>query len=139
MPYNNLGKTLLFSRNQVFCLKNSQNRKLWRVSTTIDLNNFCWNFAHVSYSPMSTKACAGFFFILFRTWFICQNQKTFGFYELTKARFIDKSGSKQNPTHPSVEFLRPIFQFLRKITCNHSPNMEMALVFMRNSLMIGKV
>ena len=88
---------------------------------------------------MSTKACVGFFFILFRTWVICQNQKTFGFYELTKARFIDKSGSKQNPTHPSVEFCLQSFQFFRQITCNHSPNMEMALAFMRDSLMIGKV
>ena len=138
MPYNNLGKTLLFSRNQVFCLKNSQNRKLWRVSTTIDLNNFCWNFAHVPYLPMSTKACVGFF-LFCRTWVICQNQKTFGFYKLSKARFIDTSGSKESPTHPSVEFRRPRFQFFRQITCHHSPNMEMALVFMQNSLMIGKV
>ena len=139
MPYNNLGKTLLFSRNQVFCLKDSQNRKFWRVSTTIDFNNFCWNFAHVPYLPISTKGCEGFFFILFRTWVICQNQKTFGFYKLTKAGFIDKSGSKQGPTHPSVECRRPSFQFFKQITCNHSPNMEMALVFMWNSLMIGKV
>ena len=71
------------------------------------------------------------FFILFRTWVICQNQKTFGFYKLTKARFIDKSESKQGPTHPSVEF--------RQITCNHSPDMEMALVFMWNSFIITKV
>ena len=85
------------------------------------------------------KRVCGIFLILFRTWVICQNQKIFGFYKLTKARFIDKSGSKQNPTHPSVEFRRPSFQFFRQITCNHSPNMEMALVFMWNSLMIGKV
>ena len=139
MSYNNLDKAL-FSRNQVFCLKNSQNRKIWRVPTTIDFNNFCWNFAHVPYLLMSTKVYVGVFFILLRV--IFQNHKIFGFYKLTKARFIDKSGSKQNtknPTHPFVDFRRPSFQFFREITCNHSTNMEMALVFMWNSLMIGKV
>ena len=134
MPYGNSDKVLLISRNQVFCLKNSQNRKLWRVPTTIDFNNFCWNFAHVPYLPMSTKRSV-LFLILFRTWVICQNQKIFGFYKLTKARFIDKSGSKQNtknPIHPFVDFRRPSFQFFIQITCNHSPNMEMALVCMGN-------
>ena len=128
MLYNNLDKAL-FSRKQAFCLKNSQNRKIWWVPTTIDFNNFCWNFAHVPYLPMSTKRSV-LFLILFRTWVICQNQKIFGFYKLTKARFIDKSGSKQNtknPTHPFVDFRRPSFQFFRQLTCNHSLNMEMVL------------
>ena len=57
---------------------------------------FCWNFAHVSYLPMSTKGCSGFNFILFRTWVICQNQKRPGFYTLTETRFINNSWSKQN-------------------------------------------
>ena len=123
MPYNNLYRALLFSRNQVFYLKNSKNRKLWRVPSTIDFNSFCWNLAHIPFLPMSTKGCVGGFFILFRTWVICQNQKIFGFYKFTKARFIDKSGSKQNAknsTHPFVDFRRPSFQFFRQITCNHS-------------------
>ena len=57
-PIQNLDKALLFSGNQVFCLKNW---KIWRTQTTIDFNNFSWNFAHVPFSPMSTKACVGFF------------------------------------------------------------------------------
>ena len=28
---------------------------------TIELKNFCWNFAHVSVLPMSTKRCSGLF------------------------------------------------------------------------------
>ena len=54
----NLDKALLFSRNQVFCLKNW---KLWRAPTTINFNNFCWNFAHVPYLPISTEGCVEFF------------------------------------------------------------------------------
>ena len=63
----NLDKALLFSRNQVFCLKIW---KLWQVPTTIEFNNFCWNFAHVSYLPMSTKGYSGFFsFCVDLEWF----------------------------------------------------------------------
>ena len=53
-PYRNLDKALLFSRNQVFCLKNW---KLWRDPTPMKFNIFCWKFAHISYLPMSTKWC----------------------------------------------------------------------------------
>ena len=57
IPYKNLDKALLFSKIQVFYLKNW---KLWRAPT-IEFNIFCWNFAHVSYLPMSAKGCSGFF------------------------------------------------------------------------------
>ena len=50
--YKTLDKALLFSRNQVICLKN---RKLWRAPANI----FFWNF--VSYLSMSTKGCLDFF------------------------------------------------------------------------------
>ena len=126
----------MFSRNQVFCLKNC---KLWRAPTIIDLNNFCLNFAHVPYLPMSTKGCVGFF-ILFRTWVICQNQKILGFYILTETSFINNSRSKQNKKNPIHSFVdigktktcakfqqkllkltvvgaRQSFQFFRQITC----------------------
>ena len=49
--YLNQGKPPLFSRNQVFCLKNW---KLWRAPTTIGFKFFCWNFAHVFYLVMET-------------------------------------------------------------------------------------
>ena len=55
MPYKNLDKALLFSKNQVFCLK------IWQAPTTLQFNIFYWNFAQVSYSPMSTKGYVGFF------------------------------------------------------------------------------
>ena len=84
----------------------SEKLKTWRAPTTIHFNNFCWNFAHVPYLPMSTKGCAGFF-ILFRTWVICQNKKKIpGFYTLTETRFINNLRSKQNNknhTHPFVD------------------------------------
>ena len=54
----NLDRSLLFSKNQVFCLKNW---KPWQASTTRDFNNFYWNFTHISYLPMSTRGCVGFF------------------------------------------------------------------------------
>ena len=39
-------------------------QKFWWSATTIELNIFCWNFAHVSYLPMSAKGCSGYFFCL---------------------------------------------------------------------------
>ena len=54
----NLGKALLFSRNQVFCPKIW---KLWCAPTIQQFNIFCWHFPHISYLPMSTKRCEGFF------------------------------------------------------------------------------
>ena len=56
--YKDLDKALLFLRNQAFCLKIW---KLWRAPTTLQFNIFCWNFAHVFYLPMSTKAYVGFY------------------------------------------------------------------------------
>ena len=58
IPYKTLDNALLFSRNEVLCLKNW---KLWQAPTTQEFNIFCWNFAHVSYLPMSTKGCLGFY------------------------------------------------------------------------------
>ena len=56
----------------------SKNWKLWRALTTIEIHNFCSNFAHVSYLKCLQKAVRDFF-ILFRTWVICRNQKCPGF------------------------------------------------------------
>ena len=52
---------LLFSRNQVFCLKIW---KIWRAPTTLQFNIFRWNFAYVSLLPMSTKGYSGFFYFV---------------------------------------------------------------------------
>ena len=38
--------------------------KFWQAPTTVDFNIFCWNFAHLSYLPVSTKGCSGFFYFV---------------------------------------------------------------------------
>ena len=54
----NLGKALLFPRNQTIYLKNWN---LWWAPTTTEFNIFCWSFTRVSYLPVYIKACSGFF------------------------------------------------------------------------------
>ena len=39
----------------------SENLKTLTSSNYPTVNIFCWNFAHVSYLPMSTKGYVGFF------------------------------------------------------------------------------
>ena len=73
VPYKNLDKALLFSRNQVFCLKIW---KLWRAPTTLQFNIFIWNFTHVSYLPMTTKGCAGFSLFCLDLEFFAKIKKT---------------------------------------------------------------
>ena len=38
--------------------------KFWWASTTIEFDILSWNFAHLSYLPMSTKGCSGFFYLV---------------------------------------------------------------------------
>ena len=52
--------------------------KILTSPATIEFNISCWNFAHVSYLPMSKKGCSGL--ILF--WVICKNRKRPGFSKL---------------------------------------------------------
>ena len=64
--------------------------KLW---THFRLTNVC-------------KRLFGIFFILFRSWGICQNKKITDFYILTETRFINNSRSEQNkesPDHPFAD------------------------------------
>ena len=88
--------------NQVFCLKIW---KLWRDSTTLQFNSFCWNFTHVSYLPMSTKGCVGFYFILFRSWVINKNVKSKCVETRSFYNFIDNPRSKQNKKNPRHAFV----------------------------------
>ena len=48
----------MISRNHVFL---SEKLKTLTTPTTIDFNIFCWNFAHISCLPISTRVCSGFF------------------------------------------------------------------------------
>ena len=55
------------------------------------------------------KSVCGTFFILFRSWVICQNLKQPGFYTLVFYTFINSSRSKQNkknPAHPFVDITK---------------------------------
>ena len=85
----------------LFCLKIW---KLWRATTILKLNIFWWNFAHVFYLPLSMKVVRNFF-ILFRSWVICKNQKRPAFYTIVFCTFINNSRSKQNKKNPKHLFV----------------------------------
>ena len=91
--YLNLDNPLLFPRNQAICLKNW---KLWQSQTTMKLNIFYWNFAHVSYWRRSTKACSG---VIDRPVF-CECVETKSFYILA-----NNSRSKHNKKNPEQTFV----------------------------------
>ena len=98
-----MDKTLLFLRNQVFCLKNL---KLWWAPTTIDFNNFCWNFVHVPYLPISTKGCVGFFKFCLELGLFAKIKKYLVSTHSQKpalliTQYLNKI--KKNPTHPFVD------------------------------------
>ena len=56
-PIPKLRQTSIISNKTGFL---SEKLKIWRAPTAIEFNIFCWNFAHVFYLVMSTKACVGF-------------------------------------------------------------------------------
>ena len=67
--------SIVFEKPGIF----SENLKTLASSNYPTFQYFCWNFAHVSYVPMSTKRCTGFFLFcldleLFakikKTWFL---------------------------------------------------------------------
>ena len=51
------------------------------------------------------KKLFGIYYVLFRSWFICKNQKRPGFYTLTEIIFINNSRSKQNKKNPQHPFV----------------------------------
>ena len=57
------------------------------------------------YLTMCTKGCSEFFFILFRSWVICENQKRSGFYTIVFYIFINNSISKQNKKNAEHHFV----------------------------------
>ena len=71
--YLNLGRPLLFPRNQAFCLKNW---KFWRAPVTIEFNIFYWKFFTSFLLSNVYKSVHGIFFILFRSWVINQSVKS---------------------------------------------------------------
>ena len=74
--------------------------KLWRAPTTLEFNIFCWNFTHVSYLPMSTKGCSGFFLFCLGLELFAKIKKTW-FLRI----FINNSRPKQNKKNPEHAFV----------------------------------
>ena len=82
-------KALLCLRNQCFCIKNSN-------STTINFNIFCWNFARVSFLPLSTKECSGFFLFCLDLELFAKIKKSLVSTHLFFHIFVNNPRSKQN-------------------------------------------
>ena len=79
--------------------------KLWWAPTTLQFNIFCWNFLHVSYLPMSTKGCVGFFLFCLDLELFAKIKKKPGFYTLLFYTFTNNSRSKQNFKNPIHSFV----------------------------------
>ena len=79
---------------------------VWKIenSDQLQLPQTFINFVEILHPTVYKRVC-GIFFILFRTWVICQNQKIHGFYTLTETRFINNSGSKQNKKNSTHLFV----------------------------------
>ena len=90
----------MFSRNQVSCPKIENFDVLQLPKTLIYLVEILYKFTTNFY-----KRVFRIFFILFRTWVICQNKRSPGFYILTKTRLINNWGSKQNKNNPEHLFV----------------------------------
>ena len=63
--------------------------------SSIEFNDFCSNFAHVSYLPMGSKGCSRFVSFCLGS-AIFAKMKRIDFHTLTETRFINNSGCKQN-------------------------------------------
>ena len=106
-------------------LKNILNKVTWNMKATskelqkqaslsvvdIKLGFMMWFFFTIwSFDQfyVFTNVCKkGFeiYFILFRSWIICKNKKSTGFYTFTKTSFITISRSKQNKKNSEYPFL----------------------------------
>ena len=111
-PIKNVDKALLFSRNQVFCMKNWKpniDKQLATIENKQLTNSNCHR---VQYSLLKLgtgflltsvyKRVFGIIFILFRSWVICKNKKRSGFYTLVFYIFISNSSTKQNEKIPNT-------------------------------------
>ena len=70
----------------VFEKPGTLSENLKTLTSSLQFNIFCWNFAHVFYLPMSTKTFAGFFLFFYRSWVICKLERL-GFYTLAFLHF----------------------------------------------------
>ena len=83
----------------------SENLKTLTSSNYPTVNIFCWNFAHVSYLPMSTKEWERFLLFCLDLELFAKIRKRPGFYTLFFYIFISNSRSKQNKKNPEHAFV----------------------------------
>ena len=100
--YLNSDETILFPRNQAFCLKNW---KLWWVPATAKFNIFLLKFCTRFLLNNIYKRTVGNFFILFRSWVIIKNVKNECVENRSFVIFANNSRSKQNKTNPEHRFV----------------------------------
>ena len=77
--------------------------KLWRAPTTIEFNNFCWNFAHVPYLPISKRGCGIFLFGLQLELFAKIKKYLISIHSQRPVLLIAHDLNKKNPSHSFVD------------------------------------
>ena len=103
------GQSYIVFEKPGFCLKNWN---FWRAPTTIEFNIFCWNFAHVSYLPMSTKGCSDFFKFCLDLELFPKIKKdlvsthSFFTFPLITQYLNKKTKQKKNLEHPFVDIVK---------------------------------
>ena len=121
-------QTLLFSRNQVFCLKNW---KLWQTPTTIEFNIFAGTSQmFLSYKCLQ-KYVQDFFIILLRSWVICK--KTWFLHTRFLHFFISNWWSKQKK-----KILNNLWWTLLSRKCEQNFSSAKFSVFQTNNLVSWK-
>ena len=117
-PYKNLGKALLFSRNQVFL---SEKLKTLTSSNYHRVQYFLLKFRTRFLLTNIYKKLLGIFFILFRSWVVCKNQKdlvsTHSFFYI----FNNNSRSKQNKKIPNTLFRHCFVDIIRFLYSPYHP------------------
>ena len=78
-------------------------------------NNFCRNFVHVSYWPMSTKMFLGFSIFCLELELLAKMKKRSRYYTFTETRLISNSRSKQDKKYPEHSFAGHIPCFIHAI------------------------
>ena len=71
----------------------------------MEFNIFSWNFAHVSYLPMSKKGCSGFFWFYLDLELFTKIKKDLVSTHSIFYIFINNSGSRENKKNPEHVFV----------------------------------
>ena len=99
----------------------SEKLKILTSSIIHRVQHFSWNFAHVCFLLTTAyKSVFEIFYILFRSWVICKNQKGPGFSTLVFCIFINNSRSKQNKKIPFCRHCEVVLNFTKNIKLSGS-------------------